>query len=82
MCTGVLLWRQAAALDNAVEVFAGDAAALCASSLCAVCRGLPAVPQVSALFAVDAPGEVVLPSCVLLDPAAITSLLSECITPR
>jgi len=40
------------------------------------------VPQVSALFAVDAPGEVVLPSCVLLDPAAITSLLSECITPR
>uniref|UniRef100_A0A7S3QLR1 F-box/LRR-repeat protein 15-like leucin rich repeat domain-containing protein n=1 Tax=Dunaliella tertiolecta TaxID=3047 RepID=A0A7S3QLR1_DUNTE len=48
----------------------------------AVCASCKMEPEVSALFAVDTPGEVVLPSCVLLDPAALSSLLAECITPR
>uniref|UniRef100_A0A7S0WKY4 F-box/LRR-repeat protein 15-like leucin rich repeat domain-containing protein n=1 Tax=Chlamydomonas leiostraca TaxID=1034604 RepID=A0A7S0WKY4_9CHLO len=48
----------------------------------AVCEAKLMTPEVAMLFARDAPGEVVLPTCVLLDPPALTELVAECATPK
>jgi hypothetical protein len=48
----------------------------------AACAAKLMTPEVAMLFARDAPGEVVLPTCVQLDPPALTELVTECATPR
>lgn len=48
----------------------------------AVCAAKLLNPEVAMLFARDTPGEVVLPTCVLLDPPALTQLVVEAATPR